>query len=184
MIKIRYAEFKDIEQIVDVNLKTWRTTYTGIVNEDFLLKLEMGRDDKVKRSKDNFGKREIEGRKIYDCVATDGENVVGMLTYGKCRDEDKLGLSNCGEVYAIYILKEYQQKGIGKKLINFAIEDLANENYDKFIIWALKENPSVEFYKKIGGQIQFQKEIKIDEQVLEEVGFIFDIDKYSISNQL
>lgn len=176
MIKIRYAEFGDVENIIDVNLKTWRTTYGGIVDEDFLLKLEMGRDDSVKRAKDNFSKREIEGRKIYDCVATHGENVVGMLTYGKCREEDKLGLSNCGEIYAIYILKEYQQRGIGKRLINFAIEDLANENYEKFIIWALKENPSVEFYKKIGGEIGFKKDIKIGEQILEEIGFIFDID--------
>lgn len=180
MIKIRYAELEDIENMIDVNLTTWRTTYAGIVNEDFLLKLEMGRDDSVKRAKNNFGKREIEGGKIYDCVATDEENVVGMLTYGKCREEDKLGLSNCGEVYAIYILKKYQQKGIGKKLINFAIEDLSNENYEKFIIWALKENPSVEFYKKIGGKIRFKKDIKIGEQVLEEIGFIFNIDKISL----
>ena len=180
MIKIRYAEFEDVENIIDVNLKTWRTTYGGIVDEDFLLKLEVGRNDSVKRAKDNFGKRKIEGRKIYDCVATHGENFIGMLTYGKCREEDKLGLSNCGEVYAIYILKEYQQKGIGKRLINFAIEDLANENYEKLIIWALKENPSVEFYKKIGGEIGFKKDIKIGEQLLEEIGFIFDIDKISI----
>ncbi|NLY44509.1 MAG: GNAT family N-acetyltransferase [Tissierella sp.] len=100
-----------------------------------------------------------------------------MLTYGKCREEDKLGLSNCGEVYAIYILKEYQQKGIGTKLINFAIEDLANENYEKFIVWGLKENPSVEFYKKIGGEIRFKKDIEIGGQILEEIGFMFDIDK-------
>ncbi|NLY44510.1 MAG: hypothetical protein GX053_00720 [Tissierella sp.] len=55
MIKIRYAELEDIENMIDVNLKTWRTTYTGIVNVDFLWKLETERDDRVKRSKDNFG---------------------------------------------------------------------------------------------------------------------------------
>ena len=57
-------------------------------------------------------------------------------------------LTNAGEIYAIYILKEYQQRGIGKKLINFAVNDLINENYDKVVIWALKDNPNVKFYKK------------------------------------
>jgi ribosomal protein S18 acetylase RimI-like enzyme len=36
-----------------------------------------------------------------------------MLSYGKSRDEN---YPNDGEIYAFYILQEYQNLGIGKKL--------------------------------------------------------------------
>ncbi|MBU5439155.1 GNAT family N-acetyltransferase [Tissierella sp. MSJ-40] len=174
MIKIRYAEIKDVEGMVDVNFKTWRTTYTGIINEDFLLEREKKREDRIERSKNNFGKLGVEGRKVYKCVAIDNENIVGIVTYGKCREEDKFDLINSGEIYAIYILKEYQQRGIGKKLIDFAVKDLMNENYNKVVIWALKDNPSVEFYRKIGGDSRLMRNIKIGNQLLEEIGFVYD----------
>jgi ribosomal protein S18 acetylase RimI-like enzyme len=107
-------------------------------------------------------------------VAIDNENIVGIVTYGKCREEDKFDLINSGEIHAIYILKEYQQRGVGKKLINFAIKDLMNENYNKVVIWSLKDNSSVEFYKKIGGDSRLTRNIKIGNQMLEEIGFVYD----------
>ena len=176
MIKIRYAEAKDIEDMIDVNLKTWRTTYASIIDEDYLLEREKDkeRENRVKRDKDNFGRLEVEGRKFYKCVAIDNEKVIGTATYGKCRQEDRYGLTNAGEIYAIYILKEYQQRGIGKKLINFAVNDLINENYDKVVIWALKDNPNVKFYKKIGGNSKLTRNIQIGKQTLEEIGFVYD----------
>jgi ribosomal protein S18 acetylase RimI-like enzyme len=163
MIKIRYAEAKDIEDMIDVNLKTWRTTYASIIDEDYLLEREKEkeRENRVKRDKDNFGRLEVEGRKVYKCVAIDNEKVIGTATYGKCRQEDRYGLTNAGEIYAIYILKEYQQRGIGKKLINFAVNDLINENY-------------VKFYKKIGGNSKLTRNIQIGKQTLEEIGFVYD----------
>lgn len=174
MIKIRYAEIKDVEDMIDVNFKTWWTTYRGIINEDYLLEREKEREDGIKRSKSNFGRLGVDGRKIYKCVAIDNEKVIGIATYGRCREEDKFGLTNCGEIYSIYILKEYQQRGIGKKLMNFAVSDLKKENYDKVVIWSLKDNPSVEFYKKMGGDIKLAKKIEIGKQTLEEIGFVYD----------
>ena len=40
-------------------------------------------------------------------VAKDGDKVVGFVGYGKCRYDD---LFNAGEVFALYILREYYGK--------------------------------------------------------------------------
>lgn len=174
MINIRYAGIEDIEGMIDVNIKTWRTTYSGIINEDFLLEREKDRENRIIRSRNNFGRLMTDGRIIYNCVAVDNGNIIGIINYGKCREEDEFDLTNSAEIYAIYVLKEYQKEGIGKKLMNFAVKDLIKENYNNVLIWALKDNPSVEFYKRIGGDGRLTRNIEIGKQVLEEIGFIYD----------
>jgi len=74
----------------------------------------------------------------------------------------------------MYILNEYQGQGIGKKLVNYAVKDLISENYKKVIIWGLKDNPNTNFYRKIGGDGRLTKDIEMGEQVLEELGFVYD----------
>jgi len=174
MIQIRYAKIEDVEGMVDVNLKTWRTTYSGIISEGFLLARENKRVEIIDKRKNNFSKLQVDGRKIYQCVVLDDRNIIGIATYGKCRGEEEFGLINSGEIYSIYILKEFQGRGIGKKLINFAVRDLRDENYDMVVIWSLKDNPSVGFYKRIGGKDSLTRTIEIGNQRLEEIGFVFD----------
>ena len=63
------------------------------------------------------------------------------------RDND-----NYAEIYALYIDKEYQRKGIGTALINFAFENL-KPNYKYVLISTLVQNDANLFYKKIGGKL-------------------------------
>lgn len=42
------------------------------------------------------------------------------------------------------------------------------------VIWSLKDNPSVGFYKRIGGKDSLTRTIEIGNQRLEEIGFAFD----------
>lgn len=174
MIKIRNAEVKDIEEIVDVMFRTWRTTYTGIVNEKYMFERESKRKEKITRMKNVVKKGEIEGVKINHCIATYNGKIIGFAVYGKCREEDNYDFKNTGEIYALYVLKENQGQGIGKKLVNFAVVDLISKYYEKVIIWALKDNPSINFYKKIGGDGKLAKNIKMSEQILAEIGFVYD----------
>lgn len=51
-----------------------------------------------------------------------------------------------GEIYAIYILKEYQKKGIGRKLLNSTFNKLNSLGMNSTIIWTLEDNPSRYFY--------------------------------------
>lgn len=67
---------------------------------------------------------------------------------------------NCGEIFALYILKEHKGNGYGKKLVEAATKELKEMGFDKMIIACLKGNPSNEFYKHIGGEYIKDREYK------------------------
>ncbi len=165
MIEIRKSCFEDIEAIVDINIKTWRTTYSNIIDEDFLFKLEDSIEARIKRSKERFKSGNTNETTL---VAVENQKVLGFIVFGKARETEAVNINGFLEIYAVYVLKEAQGKGIGKKLIKEA-----SKNHENVLIWALKDNPFVGFYKKLGGRVQYNKVINIGKQELEEVGFVF-----------
>jgi GNAT superfamily N-acetyltransferase len=63
------------------------------------------------------------------------------------------------DIGLLYLLKEYQGKGLGSKLFEFAKNELKNQGVTEFIVSCNKYNFSAQqFYTKMGGNI-----IKIDE---------------------
>jgi ribosomal protein S18 acetylase RimI-like enzyme len=72
--------------------------------------------------------------------------IVGFACYNKSRDDDLL---NCGEIYAIYVLKKYHMHGVGKKLMEACYKKL--EEFRRVAVWVLKSNlKSINFYKHLG----------------------------------
>lgn len=173
MIEVRRAQLKDAEEIIDVNLRTWRTTYAGIISDDYLSEREAEKEERIARLRDTLRKAEEAGDKIDRFVAVDNGRIIGFVTYGSYRDEAP-DLEHPGEIYAIYVLQEYQGRGIGRELINCAVRDLSDEGFASVVIWALKDNPNASFYKKIGGAASFVKNASFGSQALEEVGFLYD----------
>ncbi len=118
-----------------VHYKSWQETYPGLVDAAYLEQLTLEKCTAIShRWTDNI------------IVAKDGENVVGFVAYGACRDKT---LPAHGEVFAIYVLAEYQGRKIGYKLMNAAITKLSD--YKKIAVWVLKENESaIHFYERYG----------------------------------
>ena len=118
-----------------VHYKAWQETYTGLVDAEYLQAMT---EEKCK---------EIAHQWIDNVlIAKDGDKVVGFVGYGKYRDDT---LTDCGEVYSIYVLADYHSKKIGYSLMNAAFEKLAP--YSKIAIWVLKGNEhAIRFYEKYG----------------------------------
>ena len=59
-----------------------------------------------------------------------------------------------GEINAIYILPEYQHRGIGKTLFQFGKSKLEECGLTPFIAWVLKDNhQAIKFYKSMGFEV-------------------------------
>lgn len=58
---------------------------------------------------------------------------------------------------AIYVLKEYQRRGIGLKLVKKVVKRLLENNIKNMIVWVLKDNPNWKFYEIVGGKYVGQK---------------------------
>ncbi len=139
-ITVRNAEESDYPEIVHISIRTWKQAYKGIVEQSFL--------DNI-----SFDQR-LEGRlkwmrepKKYSLVAIADKKIIGFCDFG-ISSHSQYGK---GEVYAIYILPEYQGKGAGKKLMGKAMQRLEEETLTPFIIIALDKNTSAQkFYKDLG----------------------------------
>ena len=154
----------DSAAIAKVHVDTWRSTYHGIVSEEVLEDLSY--DDR-QRMWENILTEHAADNHLYVVEDENGE-VVGFVATGMEREE---GTSTLGEIYAIYLLKEHQGKGMGKLLFLKAAERLSKEGYVSMMLWVLADNPTRGFYEAMGGTLGDAKDIEIGGDPLQEVAY-------------
>ncbi len=78
-----------------------------------------------------------------------------MKLFGFCRYrfenayEDKFPDVDC-ELCALYVKSAYKGNGVGKKIINYVMNDFKEKGYKKMILWCFKDNyPARMFYEKM-----------------------------------
>lgn len=136
-------------------------TYPGIVNKQYLKELWTKHLEIKQREVENFN----DFKEKY--VLEVDKKVVGFITFGPARLEEYQGY---GEVYAFYILQEYQGEGHGRQMLVKAFSILHNQGYKKIIIGCLEKNKSTKFYEHLGGKLlnQVKRTIK-EEQLIENI---------------
>ncbi|KYD10308.1 GNAT family N-acetyltransferase [Caldibacillus debilis] len=155
---IRRANPSDAKGIARVHVDSWRTTYAGIVPDGYLQRLSY-------ESREKLWQAEIARSAVF-VAENEQAQIIGFASGGKERTGKYPGYE--GELYAIYLLKEHQRKGIGKKLVRAVAEDLLRQGFSSMTVAVLKENPSRFFYESIGGIRIGAEEIEIGGKKLEE----------------
>jgi ribosomal protein S18 acetylase RimI-like enzyme len=154
---LREASLKDISAIAQVHVNTWRTTYRGIIPDDYLAQLSY--EKRERGWMEIFSSAKDMGNFTY--VAEDAsEEIVGFVNGGVERTGN---LIYKGELNAIYILKTHQNQGIGRRLLMATVNRLAQANIHSMLVWVLADNPACKFYEALGGQ-------KIEEKILQIAG--------------
>lgn len=163
-INIREATINDVFGIAKVHVDSWNTTYKNIVPDEYL------KSKTYKAQEERWRKRYFENAdtKEFLYIAVTADNEVVGFACGSSQNEDS---EFDGTISAIYILENNQRQGIGKQLVRKMAEKLTEDKVDKMIIWALEENPSCKFYKKIGGIRTREKIVNIGGKKLLEIGF-------------
>ncbi|HWY20426.1 MAG TPA: GNAT family N-acetyltransferase [Candidatus Acidoferrum sp.] len=160
MISIRAATEHDAVAISHVHVQSWRTTYAGIVPEEYLATLNEA--ERV------LLWREWLTRDIQVYVADlDGE-IVGFISGGAIREPVQ---TYDAELYAIYLLEQAQRQGIGTALLKELAESLLSKGFTSMIVWVLETNPWRNFYVKSSAQIVTTKDIEIGGVMLLEVSY-------------
>src|SRR5690625_821821 len=152
-MKIREAITNDAGNIAKVQVDSWKTTYKNIVPDEFLESMSY-------KDREQKWKAIILSQAIYTAV-TDENEVVGFANGGKERTGNYPAYH--GELYAIYILENYQRQGIGKMLMQPIIEELKHQGIYSMTVSVLKDNSSRKFYQSLGAK-------KIDTTELEIAG--------------
>ena len=139
---IRDGIKEDAEKIAKIKIDNWRKTYSKIFPEDFLNNLD------VTKEKEKY-LNNLKNKNII--IYEKEEKPIAYCYYGK--SENTKFKDYEGEVFALYVENNCQEHGVGTKLLQYAIKDLAKKS-KKIFLWCAKENTrAISFYKKNGFKI-------------------------------
>lgn len=164
-IHIRPAVFADAGPIARVRVATWRSAYAGILPAAFLDDMSV---DEVRHNWE--GILAAEGRQGYSYVAdANPGGVCGFIIGGMARHFDP---AYPAELYAIYLLPEFQRSGAGRRLVAELVARLLNDDMDAMQVWVLAENhPARRFYESLGGRPLYEKNLNLAGQVYREQAY-------------
>ncbi|SES97849.1 L-amino acid N-acyltransferase YncA [Salinibacillus kushneri] len=165
MFSVRKAVLSDASFIAKVHVDSWRSTYRNLVREEDLAQEASYEHRKV--FWETILKKHFHNQILY-VAENDDNQVVGFVSGGEERSKK---FDYDGEIYAIYLLEEYQGLGIGKTLLNAFMEEAQRLGYQSILVWVLTLNPSSHFYQYLGAQPIEAEEITIGEGTYEETAY-------------
>jgi len=136
---IRTAIPEDAASIARVQVETWRTTYRGVVPDDYLAGLSA--EERTPRWREHLNSAE------HILVAECNGAVVGFIDGGPIRE----AISDYdAELYAIYLLLQFQRTGIGSTLLIELAYRLEEAAFRSMVVWLFEANAAARFYERSG----------------------------------
>ena len=163
---VRNATLEDAEKIAYIHVKAWQESYKGIIDQNYL--------DTI-----SFSERFAFRKKILmhpkpaqiNLIAVQNNQIIGFCDAGAAFDSSEVYR---GEIYAIYLLSEFKQHGIGRTLFNYVNRHLEENLLTPYITWVLEENKNAcRFYENCGGQFFKKKSVEIGDQNYIERSYLF-----------
>jgi ribosomal protein S18 acetylase RimI-like enzyme len=162
LMNVRPAQVADARAIARVHVAAWRSTYRGLLTDEFLDSLDEA------TYAERWGRILADGTsRVY--VASGGDDVVGFASGGRERAGEP---GYAGELYAIYVLAEAQGRGHGLRLVEAVVGGLRELGLPDMIVWVLRENAGARrFYERLGGTYVREQPITIGSAPLREVSY-------------
>lgn len=168
---IRKGRIGDAEEIANIKIENWRKTYLNIFTDEYLNNLNL--DNEIEKYKNNFENRNI-------IIYEKNKNVIAYCYYGR-RKAMRLK-EYTGEVFALYVKNDCQDRGVGTALLQEAIRDLSKTN-KKIILWCAKENyRAIKFYKNNGLKMLGKATENIGGKDVEKTALGLDLEKEKVYN--
>ena len=164
-VTIRRAKPSDAPAIAKVGVETWRNAYAGLVPDDHLLRMTEARqavqwDALVRRA------RGADAVLVAELQDLSGRKVVG---YGSC-GRSRMGLMT-GEVFTLYVSGDWQNRGIGQRLLLGLFKSLVAGGVPDAVIWVLSGNPARFFYEAMGGKCLAERKERFAGTLLDETAY-------------
>jgi len=84
----------------------------------------------------------------YYLIATENENILGWILIGEIKDQftDKMH----GFIYEVFVSKAFRGRGISKRLMQTAIDQLRQQGFTEVRLSAFAGNHAIKLYEKLG----------------------------------
>ena len=175
MIAVRRARPSDAPLIGAVHVAAWRSTYPGILPEAYLARLS------VVRHVAQYDRQIRSGGGVYVAVASGPDvpegaapRLVGFTTVGRGRGKLPGGCSADGEIETLYVLDDWRDRGVGRRLIRTGAAHLAAAGSRAAFLWVLSSNPSRWFYERLGGRAVAHSQTSVAGVSVPQTAFAWD----------
>ena len=154
---IRPSHKTDAPSISRIYVQTWRDTYLSVIPFAYLFEMSVPLHEQTFYN-------EINSKRVISFVAEDAGRVVGFITGGFESNADPI---YSGEIYTLYVQKNFQRRGIGGKLVSALAMQLNQSGVYSLLVRVLKLNPYRRFYQKINGTYLQTESLPFADEVLQ-----------------
>src|ERR1700724_245753 len=160
-ITIRPARPEDARGIARLDVETWRATYAGGLSTSYLVGLSARRRE--------IGWRNVILRDPRDVRVSvgDGDALLGFGSCGPNRGDRRFA----GEVFTLYVAPDWQNQGIGRRLLIALFRRLVAAGRRSAILWVLRDNPSPVFYERLAARQVTRKPIVVGGTTIQAIAY-------------
>ena len=138
-MRIRPADKSDAHAIARIYVQTWRDTYLSVIPYGYLFEMSATEHERAFL-------HELTRTQVLGFVAEEEGKAVGFVSGGNERNGDWI---YGGEIYALYVLKHFQRRGLGKALVSALADQFRRSGVYSMLVRVLRLNPYRRFYEKI-----------------------------------
>ena len=163
-IVIRRANATDASAIAKVRIDSWRTTYRGLIPDAYLDAMQV-------EASTALWDRVLTAGPNTTCVfiAEHEADVVGF-SCGTLLEPAKLGFDS--ELAAVYLRREFQRAGLGRRLVGAVAEALRGKSATALLTWVIAGNKGARaFYEGLDGELIVEQPFQWDGMDLVEAGY-------------
>lgn len=143
---IRDANNADIPALASLHVKTWAQTYWFVRRPPTFRIREWQWKEQFSRNDGTW----------FCLVIENGKRQLIGFAKGKNYSHSDLPEFS-GELNKIYILREYQRLGLGKRILTQVAQKFLERGITNMVLFGVAENPSCTFHEAMGGEKLFSK---------------------------
>jgi ribosomal protein S18 acetylase RimI-like enzyme len=171
--QIRIATPDDAPALAAMHVASWHQTYTGLLPDKILssLSVESRAAAWAKIMQDPRTEPATERSTMVHLAEHEGA-IIGFGSCGAQRTESLKAKGYDGEISAIYVLREFQKRKIGTRLLRAMSSDLQRRGFNAAALWVLRENTKARrVYERFGGKVIAEREDVREGTVLIELAY-------------
>ena len=167
--QIRVATLEDVPGLARMHVASWHETYSGILPDTMLSSLTV--DGRAAAWAQIMRQPSTPGSTVIYLAEHEGI-IIGFGSCGAQRTASLKDKGYDGEVSAIYVLRDFQKRKIGARLLAVMSLDLSRRAFSAAALWVLRDNLGARrFYERYAGQVIGEREDVRDGAALSEVAY-------------
>jgi GNAT superfamily N-acetyltransferase len=149
-MRIRQARVQDSAALAQIQVKSYRTAYAGILPQSYLDRFSYGEQEQ--------GWRDLLSSRLEDVLYVAETGSGEIVGYALGRPGPSPIAPYDGELVALHVRHPYQGQGIGRRLITAVAGELQRRGSTALMLWVLEKNLARALYERLGGQELGQKD--------------------------